>query len=131
MRLTALESLLVTALLCSLSACTGRSEGFSTFRYVGIDLLAGISGTVYSGSKECLYYNLDNGHPVTLILPEGTKWLSEDELVLPERNGAGHIKLGQPITLQGGFVDLGGGFEGRVSPDCVKEGFMASRVIER
>lgn len=92
--------------LACLSACsTAASPKFASYRYQGINLLAGLDGRFVAGSDCVRFAARSPDRTVIAVLPEGTR-ASADGLRFPAANGGLFVRFDQPVSIQGGFDSL-------------------------
>jgi hypothetical protein len=94
----------VLALAGAAAACSPRFP-YPTYDYQGIDLLAGVGGEVILDEGCLKLVSERSEEPFLLLFPRGTR-LEGDLLTLPERNGGARFRLGERVSLQGGFNTL-------------------------
>ena len=89
----------------ALAGCAATPPPFPSYRYVGIDLGATVTGKIDLIDR-CLTIEpvLDGQRQpiVYLIMPLGTR-LSGSTIVMPSENGGARIDLGTVARFQGGY----------------------------
>lgn len=92
--------------LLAVAACaaTGGPK-FASYRYQGIDLLAGIDGQ-FVADPDCIKFVARSpARTVIAVLPQGTV-ASARGLRFPAANGGIFVGFNQPVAIQGGFNSL-------------------------
>lgn len=111
-----------------MSACsTSATKNFPTYPYQGIDLLAGVVGTVFY-QNGCYQMNSSSpeGSTFVLIFPQGTR-ISDTEITLPKVNG-GTVPLVATLEAQGGFQNLEEGNFIDNPTECMGAAFIVNRM---
>lgn len=117
----------------ALSSCaTVSADNFPTYRYQGIDLLAGISGILeFDGSCYRLSTTSPPGRNPILIFPSGTQ-LRDETFYIPPVNGGQKISVGQRLEIQGGFDTLEGSAGYISNPtECSGSAFIVNKVVSQ